>query len=286
MKILKKYNEYFKISIDRDNERYHDQVDRFRDAMFEMSDDDIKNSVLENCTEFIKSPKYITRGILDYGDILYFYSHPVKRYSIDNPNYYTTIMDNSPRWKEYPKRGKSFMCLNSYSTFGDVVYLVMPKDGSKWGVAPSDDIYGSFKEVNINRFFNIISHLYTHYFNEKLDDLDYNKIKDGLLKLQQEVKKNPDHIIDHNLEMDFEEYIEKYFLNNDNIFNKIEKMMDPFYNNFLLKDYADIPQSSTREIWTESPCYFIKYDEKDVIYEIVQESGSEKLKDFYFEYFY
>ena len=69
------------------------------------------------------------------------------RKSANTQNYYTLIVDNDPRWKEYPKRGKSFIC-STASYIADaygVIGLVIPFDNANVGICPEEDYWLSFK---------------------------------------------------------------------------------------------------------------------------------------------
>lgn len=69
-----------------------------------------------------------------------------QRKSANTLNYYTLWLDNSPKWKDYPKRSKSLICTNDMGTaggFGDI-HWVIPKDSNAIGVCPSDDFWSSF----------------------------------------------------------------------------------------------------------------------------------------------
>ncbi|MCK9416564.1 hypothetical protein M0Q97_07905, partial [Candidatus Dojkabacteria bacterium] len=89
-----------------------------------MTLDEAVEFAIENCSDAIEhpdirvyrglTPRRIEDGTFSKVDFVSFFSKPVKRYSRDNSNYYSTIMDNHTSWKGYPKRQKSFICsLNS-----------------------------------------------------------------------------------------------------------------------------------------------------------------------------
>ena len=70
------------------------------------------------------------------------------RMSANTTNQYTLIMDNDPRWSAYPKRSKSLVCTtDEYKThsYGSV-YAVFAKDGSRYGVCPTSDLWQSFNK--------------------------------------------------------------------------------------------------------------------------------------------
>ncbi len=84
--------------------------------------DFIKNHCKKALKVFLDTNKVIYRG-MDFRDS-YYHIDPKTgtRISANTSNEYTLIMDNDPRWKEYPKT----------------------KDGSRYGVCPTDDLWQSF----------------------------------------------------------------------------------------------------------------------------------------------
>jgi len=150
---------------------------KFQKISFELSEVEIIKYIQENCKEFLENPKYITRGIRKdfegkaWINSDYFFSDPntLNRKSADCYNYYTLVIDNDPRWKEFPKRHKSFICTlgNTYMVrSGAELYYLIPKDGSKWGVCDEYDIYLGFnKQYTANSFTQDLSNFYRHIMN-------------------------------------------------------------------------------------------------------------------------
>lgn len=101
MKYLKKYEN---IILDRKK----DTIKRYKSAMNIMNKEETIDYIINHCSDWLNNPVKIIRGINN--KIKYFQSDPVMRFSVDNANYYTIIMDNSPSWKNYPKRTNSFTC--------------------------------------------------------------------------------------------------------------------------------------------------------------------------------
>lgn len=69
------------------------------------------------------------------------------RQSANTANYYTMWIDNSPLWKEFPKRSQSFIGSSSEFVaegYGDVA-LMIPFDNAKIGVCPRNDFWVSFR---------------------------------------------------------------------------------------------------------------------------------------------
>lgn len=99
--------------------------------------------------EAYKKGKIIYKGIRDTTGLKdYNYIEPPKnRPSRNTLNIYTTIINNAPEWKEFPRRSVvcSFSKTQAYN-YGNV-YICFPKNGSKIGICPEKDIWYSFPKV-------------------------------------------------------------------------------------------------------------------------------------------
>ncbi len=66
------------------------------------------------------------------------------RISRNTSNYYTLIIDSSPKWKRFPKRSKSII-----ATTGSAAYYVFAENKSKYGVCYEHDFWNSFRQSGI-----------------------------------------------------------------------------------------------------------------------------------------
>lgn len=89
--------------------RLNQTVAKFKANMNVMDFDEVADYVEKNCKQWIENPKIVLRFISSADEVC-FSSKPVERFSRDDYNYYTLIIDNHPSWKEYPKRKNSFIC--------------------------------------------------------------------------------------------------------------------------------------------------------------------------------
>jgi hypothetical protein len=174
-------------------------IERYKKSMSSLTFDEAIIYIENHCTEWIKNPYKIIRGldIRDVNNITnYFISAPVKRFSKDNKNFYTMIMDNAPKWKYYPKRSNSFCCGTKYNRYGNKSYIVIPEDDSLWAIAPKHDLWISF-EYNIRKYFygfntiknifSIIDKLAKKEFNIELSDENYKDFKKYINLLQEKI---------------------------------------------------------------------------------------------------
>ena len=285
MKYLKTYEDYFDDVLD--------VVSEYKKTSHKVDFVGAIDYVLNHCTEFLNNPILITRGIDTFHD--YFVGDPteVKRKSIGTKNFYTLIMDNHPNWKGFPKRSKSFICtLGKTHMGGTSDYIVIPEDNSIFGVCPSSDIYLSFN-ISVSQFTSSIGDFYKNFYgymrNEKnkyktikkvLDDDDYNKFKKQINQLNKHLstidREEILHIMNqHWLSSNFISMMKdaKYKDNiwNDDLFRLITKKFSPTTitsndQTFELLEYKDLKNADRsienidgrREIWTESPCLFVK----------------------------
>lgn len=255
---------------------------RFIDSMKLFNDlGELKEFVLDNCSEWLDNPVRITRAI--ESDDKYFHSHPVERYSISNPNDYTIIMDNHPSWKEFPKRGHSFICSLGETHMVNMdkyKYVVIPLNGSEWGVVPKFDIFHSFYKLKDKyRLIMSIDALFINIrkcadvYGINIPDTNLNDIKEGVEKTNKALIEDPDKIkyeyFGHNIhEMVVKKGINLWdmiidIINPDNgfslydikgLYNNVESLMDKWCSKYSA--YEDL-----LETWTESPCVFIRDDQ-------------------------
>jgi hypothetical protein len=122
-----------------------------------MTNDEAKAFIHKHCKKSLFSTP-IWRGTGGGGESDAFFIQPYKfqRESRNTSNHYSLLIDNSPEWTKYPKRSKSVICTldhNTASHYG-TAYRMFPVDGSRIGVCPSQDFWGSFDDFKPMDFFN------------------------------------------------------------------------------------------------------------------------------------
>lgn len=70
------------------------------------------------------------------------------RKSANTLNFYTPIINEHPSWKDFPKRNVICTLNNTYADYYGVVFKIFPKNGTKIGICPSEDVWGSFSQIN------------------------------------------------------------------------------------------------------------------------------------------
>jgi len=245
---------------------------KYINSMNILNIDECVDYVINNCTEFIDNPIYITRYLnkMMGDETVPFYSDPIDRVSRDNTNHYTLLIDNSDAWKEYPKRGKSFISTLQNTKFSDynysllgTRYLVIPRDNSKWGICPTEDIFTSFKSLKkyggyTYQVFDDLNIFSKHFGLGIISDSNIDDMKSDILKLQKYIENNPNELINYaNISV---HNISSLFLENigGDMWEIISELFDPVNNDFKLVKYTSLYyDNKEHEVWTDSQCIFI-----------------------------
>jgi len=226
--------------------------------------DDAINFALKKCKISFFKESYAFRSLLSTS--LFRITDPKKgepRKSFNTQNYYTLIIDNSSKWKKYPKRSKSIICS---AIFGD--YYVLPIDGSKWGICPYWDFWVSFRDGSKIGSLPV--------FNECLELLaqDVLGLKTHFDK-NIKVVKNVFEMIDKEKASNYELFLKKTkfikgddkfsfflpYINKQNLklYTFCEQLLDPAKNNFKIAKVGINLKNMTDdvEVWTDGVCLLV-----------------------------
>jgi len=270
---------------------YEDYKDLTLNYEKSVKPDDIKNIISKYCKDFKWTDKPIYRGFWGEGDAVIIDPRDQERFSANTRNYYTWIIDNSPAYKDYPKRSRSLICtddIGTARTFGDdIAWRVIPFDGAKIGVCSSLDLWVSFP--NIKKTFND-DYISLDDFNSNLETLYsalYGEWEEGKFGKRQtkgsnmggsnnakkffnnletllddlsiledennleELKKN--HPYPHWVDIDFAKRLPKTVKEVIDLFDPNKNGIELFdYKEWLKKDPVD------REVWISHPCLLVK----------------------------
>ncbi len=214
----------------------------------------------------------------------------IERQSSNTSNYYTLIMDNSEKWKDFPKRKHSVVCSLNDSYMGNE-YRVVPLNNydkilkkynintfsePKWGVCPKNDLWDSFnitlKELGFengvdlgtinwacNDIYNKIT-LNSRLNNSDncLEQKDYNKLKNQLSNITfDKIYGNLNEFF-HNIKQDF--FISNNIKMNEwSLYDMYEYILDPVKNGFKIETYNELMTYSFKaqnEVWTDTPVLY------------------------------
>jgi len=239
---------------------------------------------------FKKTGLVIYRGVNSSSDDFYTIS-PSKftRVSANTENYYTLINDNSPAWRDYPKRSKSVVCTTDHIMaykYG-TVYAVFPFDNAKIGVCSNEDYWSSFpflaSVIGIDLMLSFNDELRNTFnvsivrkYTGTIDNIKtYSELREKFKKLDEFIKIYDSGTItdiypDYEYDKDYKNFIDllrnqysidlfsKYYDFNDTE-EYLRYFLDPKLNKFKLKKVgSELP--SDAEVWTDSDCVMIKME--------------------------
>ena len=207
-----------------------------------------------------------------------------ERKSAYTTNHYSYFLDNSKKWKDYPKRKNSLICISieSGESYGQS-YRVIPLDKkSNWGVAPVNDIWWSFdlKSYGMNNLSNL------NEFIKHVMKVDEDKMIDGLEKFEEKLRDPYFNISEYSKEVlkgesfifaedDVEDMLIRIQeeLNNKTLLEIFEDWLDPKKNDFKHMDYDELKDSEyllnfdrgiKHELWTDAKCMLVPIDHFDI----------------------
>ena len=218
------------------------------------------------------------------------------RKSAYTTNYYTYLVDNSPLWKEYPKRTNSLIC-NSYSAqedYGQEYRVVPVNKKSNWGVCDAHDFWWAFTVIRSLGFDSM------NFFNAFIDSMFENELKkyDAINSTKGEFFSLLNQLeIKLKTKDNFEEYDDdqidvitriKYGMEEDkkSIVDVFNDWMKPDLNGFKHMNYEEMIKSTIHEpvrqrynpvteIWTDAKCLLIPTN----FYDINNMNSLEKIQE-------
>ena len=196
-----------------------------------------------------------------------------ERKSKNTSNIYTSLIDSSDRWKDYPKRSRSIIATTNkgYAYSYGMPYLVYLINGAKIGLCSSDDFWGSFKyikdEFNIGnmeefngevlRFFRNLNDVIGKNLipNGLSNNISPNNINSILDKFQSELTEKilQTALLDYDITEFGEKFID-YLKKGGNIREFFDDILDPSKNKFRLTTIENFNFGSEydMEIWTDA----------------------------------
>jgi hypothetical protein len=169
-----------------------------------------------------------------------------ERKSQNTSNWYTLIIDNSPKYKNYPKRSQSLICTNKITTTGPFgsPMAIIPFNNAKIGVVNAPDIWD--KSIVLGDKRTYISDV-NDYFNMLkkfgLSDTNWQSFIDFDKKLKTDKK------FKNSVEKGVNDNPIKSLLDDDFV-NKVLKMYDDLGFELLTpKQYGENPPKTNTELW-------------------------------------
>ena len=234
---------------------------RSKSIPIEIAVETIKNK----CTDFIKNGSIVYRGVDDSNDVALIISPAnFERKSRNTTNHYTLLMDNLPAWKSYPKRSKSIICATDieYASNMGHAYRVYMFDGSKIGVCPTNDLWGSFGlDIDSLEMFNdaigIMINKFTDY--DDGDIVTYNDLLQLFNKFDEH--KSSFNIDRHTFPTYFDfKLFEPYFNTDVKFIDFAKEIFDPERHKFKLQNTRTFRNIKEKEVWTDGTSILLRAD--------------------------
>jgi len=161
-------------------------------------------------------------------------------------NYYTLWMDNSPKWREYPKRSRSLICCTDRSYAGSygTVRVVIPLVNTKIGVCLTVDIWRSFRKSvsSLGDFSDWLQDKLSKVSKHDPKNLTYTELLHLLGNM--EVPKEKIYTFTN----------QELLSNATNGVKLMDEIFDPDANSFWLTDWNNFKPAGPREVWLSAPC--------------------------------
>ena len=191
------------------------------------------------------------------------------RRSANTANFYTLIIDNTKRWKDYPKRSKSFICASS--AMRKEMALTIPFDNTSIGVCPEKDIWLSFGHslggMSLDIFNDHLEQVFENYFIEydkKKLNTDFKYFKDKLNELGSSLGENDVIMNNPFMKKILQNYVDEFYPRGTTFTEYIGYLLDPERNEFsLIETGGKLPEK--REVWFSGNAVFITQDKYNVI---------------------
>jgi hypothetical protein len=242
-----------------------------------LTDEQVVNLIINNCKDF----KWYHEPLLRRNNLVYDYllidPKLHTRKSINISNYYTLLIDNSPYWKDFPKRSNSLMGAVEglpNTIFGRYLFQVIPFDGAKFGVAPSYDLWSRFNYLKIKTGMGIKEIVdFLEYISNKfkinINDSYYKLFKKDMVEVEKIIKSTD---IDELFKIigvwdypqSFIKLLKENIDNGVSFIDFINKYIKPNDNNFKLMNYEQLinnnfPENENGyEFWTDSKCILVE----------------------------
>jgi hypothetical protein len=201
-----------------------------------------------------------------------------KRFARNTSSLYTTMMDESEDWKDYPSRSKSIICSSSKErslAYGDTFRVIPLEENSEFVVCPNSDVFFSFKPLmdelykvgfenldNVDDFNTMISSFGVS--EDDNDEVDRETIWMAVHRYIHELDETEEYDPDYWIYDSNKGFVEKY-INGEipwsDLYEQIEAWMAPDFNNFTKVKYnKETKIDYNKEVYTSSKCILILED--------------------------
>lgn len=217
-----------------------------------MTPDEVKDWIKSNASGTLKAYKdrscRIYRGTnAPYETYLINPKESPNRMSANTSNIYTLFINHDPSWKEYPKR--EIICTtDKFETYHSRSFIVIPKNGAKIGVCPSNDIWNSETKYSTS----------LDQFNDTIMNLFYITDKRNQLATFARLKKAFKSIDDNKHKLEGSDLIKDYIKSGKSFYEFYASIMNPEKMGFkVVKVGYEFSDSDRREVWLDTECLLI-----------------------------
>jgi hypothetical protein len=186
------------------------------------------------------------------------------RKSQNTTNHYTTIFDNHPDMKQYPKRSKSFIASTEYDSAEGHAnrfysFIIVPYDGVKIGVVNSNDMWDHEVDLfGMNDNLAGANNLF-HYCASQDKGRDWNKWQTWLD--YDEKLKNGDAVVLAGLNEALRRVGSDVSLEKcDNFLKEVFKAYSPYTIGFSCQTTKTLNHQLESEVWVGGQCMIISKD--------------------------
>lgn len=256
---------------------------KYKEFLFEKTDNITKEivNIIKNKTDFKPGDASFLRSDDRQGE--YIVDEPRERKSVTSSNIAMNWVDNSERWKDFPKRGKSLTFSKQQTDFGIFSYQVIPFKNVKIAFSSNGDFNWAFTNKYLDE---VVSDIYDVGLNDRYGNgyapsriiksllFDGEIYPENYLEKEIDFKKccneieeliNKDVIImdDFNLpkliykdillkykiiKLHYKKWYKKFY---NNYYEFIDFLLDPELNGFKVLEYKDAVNSKTLHNYAE-----------------------------------
>ena len=230
------------------NEKYRDEI-TLEEAV---------KTFKEKCKNVDLEYGVLYRGVYsNYADYNILTGEEGKRKSANTTNHYTKIIDHNLKGTDYPLRSKSIICTNDYDYARNYSavnpYVIIPFDGVKIGVCPTDDMWltkvkfdmTTMDAIGLNELYDLVG----------VKDDSFETIVNGIEKAIKDEKGS----------------ISDLFTDDKSVKEQLEDAYSIENLGFRLIENKDISKlKDSRECWIGGSCLAIEYSAFEEFKELVE----------------
>jgi len=228
--------------------------------------------------------------------------------SIKLNNYVNIILDNSDKWKAYPRRRASIMFSDSSriaEAYGSTLYCIFPQNSAKIGICPRPDFWDVFRYdsndgyiLSTHSINNLLQYFSAKVLSRNVNLTSYVKFKNDVDKIEKYIRKlnletakmpssaaNAIRLIKNVTQLKnytFFDFLEDFIKPNysgdsrfDFIATNTNNLVHTYNKNYgsFSEFYVYTSPASSHELWTDSPCLILASTATKELAEYIKKYG-------------